>query len=797
MILWNMKRLNLIINNNMKIILFLFFLFSNAFLLFSEGYWLYLDTSFYPINEYKIIDYFYMWFFWWNFDFWSIFWADSMSFYSTRLLNYIIYFLPLEYIQIFFLTINYILVYVLLKRNNIIVNNIMYIIVFILFNPISIYFFQESWFIFAYSSIFFILLWIHWYFKEKKYLYLFLSWIWFYFLLSYTRITWLYWLFLILIWFYYFSFIKDIFLNKKKELIIFIIFHLLIFTPFLFAFIFPYFNWDKEYFSWLWNYASSHIQVWEWLYNLIQNSWFWNAFVIKEITWNFAWEFQKTLFFEIYSVIFILGIFIYSLFINSRIKDKLVYYLSWIFLFIIFINISPKFIDKEIFIDIAYKYFPFIANNTNWLFVLYIPILAYLLSFSLENTKKIFIRNILIFSTIFYSFLSIYPLIDYKDNPKLQTIDIKKDLPINYQNTFYKESIEKNPSLFFPWAWLYFEWSPYPFEIWNNTLYQTLFTNNSRIVNQKQADLNNIVNDLKEKNNIQNNSLFNLKNIFVFKDIRNAEPWQFDFYSTKDYVWESKIYYDKFKNNPNLYTKQDNENFAQFWLKDDDKYQYKIYSPANIIKSEIDTFFDNTIDINKKPVVIDSKSFHKPEIIENFQIPETNKNIQITLKEALLNPTKYYIKLSNLDTSKPFLLQMNQTFGMSWKIKWVDKKYFDEKPCIDEYKNYPITQNSVCQYKTKLLELEDIRLLNKPEVNNKNHFEWNFVWNTWLLNPEDIPNEMKWQKDLYAVIIYEKQIYYSYALIISWLTFFTLIILTLIQETRLFLKRKKDKIKTI
>jgi len=60
---------------------------------------------------------------------------------------------------------------------------------------------------------------------------------------------------------------------------------------------------------------------------------------------------------------------------------------------------------------------------------------------------------------------------------------------------------------------------------------------------------------------------------------------------------------------------------------------------------------------------------------------------------------------------------------MSWKIKWVNKSYFDEKTCIDEYNNYEITDNSVCHYKSKLLELDDIRLLNKPEINNKNHFE--------------------------------------------------------------------------
>jgi len=694
-----------------KFILTFMFLFISILFLYNKWYWLYLDTSYIPTSIYRIYEY--LLYTPYTINQTSTFSIDNTVLSSSRNIWSII---SNIFSQLFFYVLYFIVTFTISKKvfSLKFSENTSFISSFIFtFNPISIYFLTQVWFIFAYSSLFFILLWIYWYFNYNKFFYVFISWLWFYFLLSYTRITWLYLLLLISIWLYYFSFIKNIFLNQRKELIIFIIFHILIFVPFLFAFICPYLNWDKQYFSWLWNYASSNIWVWEWLYNWIQNNWFWNTFVIREIIWTFAWDFQNTLFFEIYSIIFILWIFIYSLFINSIIKDKLVYYLSWIFLFVIFINISPKFIGKEVFIDISYKYFPFIANNTNWLFVLYIPIIVYLLAFSLENTKNLIIRNILVFSTIIYSFLSIWPLIDYKDNPKLQTIDIKSDLPKNYLNTFYKEWIEKNASLFFPWAGLYFNWSPYPFEIWNNTIYQTLFTNNSRLVNKKQADLNNKVNNLIEKNNLENNSLFNLKNIFVFKDIRNAENWQFDFYEIKDYVWESKKYYDKLLNDSNLYIKQDNENFAQFWLKDDDKYEFKIYSPSKIISSEIETFFDEKIDIKNRPFIVDSNSFQKIENIENFIIPKENQNIKIDVKESILNPTKYYLKLSNLDTSKPFLLQLNQTFGMSWKIKWVDKSYFDEKSCIDDYKNYSITNNSVCNYDSKLLELEDVRLLSR------------------------------------------------------------------------------------
>lgn len=104
-------------------------------------------------------------------------------------------------------------------------------------------------------------------------------------------------------------------------------------------------------------------------------------------------------------------------------------------------------------------------------------------------------------------------------------------------------------------------------------------------------------------------------------------------------------------------------------------------------------------------------------------IPQENSNIFIQYKQSNLQPTKIYTKITNFDSRKPFLIQLNQTFGMSWKIKWVDKSYFDEKPCVAPYHDFPITQNSVCEYNAKLMDLEDIRLLNKPQVNEKKHFE--------------------------------------------------------------------------
>ncbi len=570
--------------------------------------------------------------------------------------------------------------------------------------------------------------------------------------------------------------------NWKKLLLLFFILTI-ISLPFVFSIIFPYISWDKIYSDGLFWYSLNNGNS----YNYFKGLWvaiFWlNTIPSSNLLQNKIWIF-------ISSIFIILTIF---LFLFKKKKNNIANILSIFLILLLWIKISPFLLSNDNFSLLTNKLIPFLSVEYRWIDILFVPLVAILISFTIfylkwnkfENFYKLFFIIVIFINVSPFSF----------SNPKLNLIDYE-NIPKNYNDTFLSQEVKKQWSYFFPSEWyIYTKDLSYPIPFAYNSKYQEIFSSNSRYNNKKQIDLRNKINNFSdfEITNIENMLIFNLKNIFIFNDIIEPESDQFDYMTQNWYVEKSKEIKSIIKWNPNLYTKQDNENFAQFGLKNDDKYEYKIYSPAKIILSEIDTFFENKIDIKTKPLLVDSKSFQKIENIENFQIPKENQNIQISVKESVLNPTKHYIKLSNLDTSKPFLLQMNQTFGMSWKIKWVDKSYFDEKKCIDEYKSYEITDNSVCQYKSKLLELEDIRLLNKPEVNNKNHFEWNFVWNTWIVNPEDIPNEMKWEKELYAVIIYEKQIYYSYALIISWLTFLTLIILTIIQESRELIRRRKDK----
>lgn len=753
-------------------------------------YWLYVDNSLYPLTStryYNLINGFF-----YTISNWTFFWYDNTSIQSSRFLGHLLLCLPMFCLFFLFFTVNFISSFLLLKQFFSKKSSIFWALIYS-FNPVSLLFLNLTWFIFAYTSLTIILLSVYYIINSKRYIFIIILLLWLIFLTSYTRLLWIYFVFLVLIWLFYYKEIFKFLQGNKWFSLFVIISTILLLSPFVFANIYPYIvDWEREYFSWVGNYASTWLSWWEGMYNSILYQPFYEKIILSELTSNFAKSFQKNIFFILISIIFIFGTFIYSFFIKKHKYNTFHKYLSVIFIFIIFIVVWPHFLSKDIFIDIAYKYFPFIANNTNWLYVVIIPIVSFVFAYAIDGSKNIVVKNLLYILGSLYLFVSVFPFLNFSNNEKL-TIMRLKDFPNNYVATFHVKQKEIKAALFLPDSNLYFQWSPYHLSLTNNNYYQSIFSSNSRLVNTKQANLYSTLQAVKSSDLLINTALFNLKNIFVFKDVKNAKEWQFDFFPIRDYEAEAKEYYEKLSSNESLYIKQDNENFAQFGLKDDDKYEYFLYSPGKIEKYTMEEFFStgNTIDIYQKPVNIDPDSFNKSAEIDAFQIPEENKNIKITYKKSNFQPTKIYLKIRQVDVNKNFLVQLNQTFGMSWKLKWITKEEFEEKQCIDEYREYDITQNKYCNYKAQILDTPDTKYLHREQVPNSQHFEWNFVGNTWLIKPENIPEDMKSQDELYAVIIYEKQIWYNYTLIVSGITLIILLFLTLFQETQKFFSKKK------
>ena len=771
---------------------FLFFIFSFlalSFLIFQKWYWLYVDSAWWPMSfeRYEqLIQYSLN-----SFSNITYFGFDSSTVMSSRFLQTLTKILPMGVLYFSFFVFSFLSSYYLLKIKFSKQASFYWALLFT-FNPVSLYFLKQVGYLYSYFSLPLIILSVYYFFQTYKTKYILWLALWVIFFISYTRLTWIYLLFFILLALYYHTFVINIFKTQKKNITLIWIIIILVSSPFLLSLIFPHFSWDKQYFSWLWNYADSFDAYQKTFYKIVQNESFFNSFYIREIVHDFADNWNKWNIFIISSLILILLNIFYFLYSSLKTRyTKFWLYLLLILLFIISIKAGAKFFPFEVYSVISYKYFPFIANNTNWLYLIYVPILVYIFAYNFTYCPKS-VHNKLLMGSCLYVLLSIFPLINFYNNTKVQLVNTDQ-MSENFDNTFQKSNTYIQPTLYFPQSTLYIKWNPYHIKLHNNNNYVELLHNDKRSVNRKQQDLRRNIYRWNMYNK-ENLAIFNLKNIFVFKNIQNVKNGTFDWYRWEQFEEKSIEQYNELNESPHFYKRQDNNDFAQFRIKNDLNYDYFIYSPAEIVEKEINSLYKNKLEIENKIVLIDSKSFHKPENIDSFSIPQKNKNIQIDYKKSQKNTTKYYLKISNLDKNFPFLIQLNQTFWMSWKLKWISESEYSSKKCIDDFIEYSITDNSVCNYQHSYLNiLNDYKYISKKEVKEMNHFEGNFVWNTWLVESDDLPQNLQENEPLYAVIIYEKQIYYTWTLIISWLTFLVLMLLSIIQEIKIYFTKKDTK----
>ncbi len=762
------------------ILFFVFLFLALYFLIFQDGFWLYVDTWWWILDRqqyYQAMNNSLS-----SFSQYTYFWVDMTGILSSRLLQTTFKILPMElYYAIFFIG-SYFSMFCLLKiffqkkASS-------YWALLYTFNPISLHFLKLVWYLYIYFSVPLILLWIYYFFKTHKFKYLLLLLIWFCFYVSYTRLIGIYLLLFIILSFYFHKNIFVLFKKDKKNILLITICTLLVLWPFLFSLIYPYIDGNKDYFSGVSNFADVFSQRQIGFIERMRNlPMIYSLFPI-EILNDFANDWHQTKIFHIISLLFIQWNIV--LFLFSKHRKSLDNFILYTLLFFIFFHSSPKFLSNEVMISILH-YFPFITNNIHWLYCIYLLLFTYILSYNFTHFYR---KKILISSLIVYIFCALFPLLNFENNIKSQLIDIEK-MPISYKDTFFTKNNDTPNSLFYPQRNLYIQGNPYHIRIENNLNYSEPFSEDIRVVGEKQVKVSKL---LYSVSNIDIFSLFNIKNIFVFRWIQDNNGI-LDYYSGKnlEQKWEQLI--SDLKKNDSIFLKEENSDFAYFQIKNYTNYEYFLYSPQSIINSEIDTFFDTEIDIKSRPIVIDSESFKKPEKINKFKIPESNRDIRIDYKQSTRNHTKYFMKISGIDTSEDFLVQLNQTFGMSWKLKWIDEAEYREYSCLDNYEYFPITNNSLCHFEHWYLDsIWDYKYLNYKSIKEENHFEGNFVGNTWLIESDDIRTEDIWKDELYAVIIYEKQTYYMWTLIISLLTFLILMLLSIHQEIKIFLIHKKEK----
>lgn len=410
---------------------------------------------------------------------------------------------------------------------------------------------------------------------------------------------------------------------------------------------------------------------------------------------------------------------------------------------------------SNIFGDAVYlqliSFFPFIINEPFFaLFILNVP-LVLLLGLLTEYRQK----YLYIFASLFL-IVALLPFLNATDK-QFKKYDIRS-IPQPYK-AYMVESFdgiaESTYYLLSPcWRARYMEEAGVETLCINFGLkYASAILTDPRLVSGDKYALSKLLTKTTEIDNLR--VTHNLKNIIV--------PLDFTEKKDQPLVDRARLEFDA---NP-LLTSQKNEYFIHYFYKDKNQYDFLLYSPSQIVQAKsVNVIRENNLNPEEKPIVINPSSFRGIDPI---------KSVNISYKLSPINPTKYYLHIQQNPAQQPFIIQLNQDYHPAWKIKWVDKEYFDSKKCFTGWRNFSITNNQYCEYASSLLDLSDITLLFRPHIDTNRHIQSNFIHNAWIVKEKN-------SKELYAVIINEKQIYYTIALLSFGITFISLLFIAIIQE---------------
>ena len=450
----------------------------------------------------------------------------------------------------------------------------------------------------------------------------------------------------------------------------------------------------------------------------------------------------------------------------SRSKHSYFYFLN---LALILIGITMYGLGN-IFGNVIYlkviHFLPFIINEPYWgMSILGVPFIMLVGLLTKDRMKYLYIF------AFFFVALATLPLLNLSDF-QLQKFNLSS-APAPYKNYFV------TPYNGVPEASYYFLGDCWRAEFMNKEKVPTFCINydqhyptitfvNPRVLSGETLDISQFLYATTHVNNLR--ITHNLKDIFVPNDIVQAKgPGPLTGEREVELAKNANLEFGKNK----LLSANSNPNFTDYTFIDKDKYDFLLYSPKTVIYSQnFNTLTNDSLDVNASPVILPNDA---------PQIPDTTLgNVKIAYKISPLEPYKYYLHITDIKNINSFLIQFNQMYSSNWKIKLVSKAYFDEEPCLTNWKAFPITNNSYCQYKNSLLDLGDITLLNKQNLSDSQHFQGNFVGNTWVISPQDFQGK----NELYLVIIYTKQIYYTYAILIAGITLMILFTIYIIQEIR-------------
>ncbi len=424
------------------------------------------------------------------------------------------------------------------------------------------------------------------------------------------------------------------------------------------------------------------------------------------------------------------------------------------------------------------KFLPFLTNAPFYgLYISNIPLL--LLLGHMSNRKE---RLLSIFAACFI-ILATLPLLNLSDF-KLQKFIIS-DIPKPYRQNFiqpyfgFAEAADYFPSSC--WRAKYMDRFNTPTQCFNNGIhYKPISFDNPRAISGKSYF---ITKNIIENSNVNNLRITeNVKYIITANDIVkgvDAGPE----YDTDTIVKTNKV--NQIFSRNSLLKKSENEYFTKYSFKNKNDYDFLVYSPGTVIyKDDINSFFDNLLPIKGKPVVLSSSE-------KNISTDTIQKNVHIFYKTSQLDPTTYYIQLSHVATQSPFAIHLTQSFNPAWQVIWINKAEFYSKQCENKPEEFSLTENTRCLVPQPLIDIGLLSLVNNPIVDQRNHFEGNYLSNTWVIDPKDIPQNAKGDKELYVILIDRNQIYFSLTEIISGLALCLLILIVITQEGKRIFSNKK------
>lgn len=752
----------------------------------SSNLWIYLDNSYltkYLFSNLNLTNIYS------TFDNWTIFWYEQTIHHNARWISNT--FQNLVYLvfwgnfssQIFIYFIFFIWIYFFWKKvlKALDINRSVIPLVLLMFNPITIYLLNQMGHMFSYIAPLIILTWLFGFYKDSnKYISLFYICIWTNLLLSYPRLTVLYWLFVIVLFFVFISFefwIKNYFSKnlklffKKSAIVLAVIIasHLTLVNDFYYKIQ------ASSYTKWALEYMEQFSKInWVIMYNTTNRIPINDNFIIREITWNTGLKIQNSSFYSNFFLFFLI-IVLYEISkydLKKYFKYK-VLLLTCLILFLMgFLILSlPKYTQTETFIDLTFYKLPIFVNNLRWMYS--IMIFAFILIIALitnQNRKLILLKSL----SLVFSLLCIIPVFY---NYKLTPIDHWSSLLLkslideeNVWTTFYPNAVI-----------LTLSWS-YPIQT-NLFANKEVISGNTRIVNSRQADLYPLLNSWDPQKNI----LFNHKYVILYKDIRNSFYGEYDYFPIRDYLNEAELAYSWFVNDQNLVLDEENEYYYKFSIKSSNQYDYSMYSPNKVHFEDAKHYFLSWEVLPHRTQLVDSNSIIWTQNIENFVLPNENSEVFTEYKKSNTNPTLYLVHLSNVDLSKNFLLQFNRTYSIGWKLKWISKDYYDSYKCNSDFKSFPLTKNQYCNFDDRNIFISSLQYLKfffLWGVDELNHYEGNFAGNGWLISPEDLGIQ-NWNWDeLYAVIYFEKQFWHILSIVLSCIILSTLVFLHYLNQSK-------------